>query len=130
MSSPVILALDFDSKDDALKLLNKINPAQCRIKIGKGMFTRFGPQFVKQVVGLNFDVFLDLKFHDIPNTVYDACRAAGDLGVWMINVHASGGADMLAQARKAVDNSCQLIAVTILTSLQQSDLSWMQSQLD
>ncbi len=121
---PVIIALDFEDNRKALGLLLKCDPAICRVKIGKGMFTRYGLAFVKEVITLGFDVFLDLKFHDIPNTVYDACRAACDLGVWMINVHALGGQSMMIKAREATDNySTNLIAVTLLTSMDQSQLN-------
>lgn len=127
--SPIIIALDFDFKADALNLLERLDPKLCRIKIGKAMFTRFGPDFVRLVIAMGFEVFLDLKFHDIPNTVYDACRAAVDLGVWMINVHALGGDEMLIKAKEAVVDSCNLVAVTILTSMTDVDLRRLKSEL-
>ncbi|HKJ22322.1 MAG TPA: orotidine-5'-phosphate decarboxylase [Gammaproteobacteria bacterium] len=117
--SPIIVALDFAEPDRASALAQNLDPAACRLKVGKELFTRGGPDLVKGLVGAGFDVFLDLKFHDIPTTVAKACRAAADLGVWMINVHALGGRAMLACAREAVDAGGHrplLIAVTVLTS--------------
>ncbi|MDJ0741311.1 MAG: orotidine-5'-phosphate decarboxylase [Gammaproteobacteria bacterium] len=121
----VIVALDYPATAPALELLERIDPGQCRVKIGKEMFTRAGPAFVEAVAARGFEVFLDLKYHDIPNTVAAACAAAADLGVWMVNVHASGGRRMLetAAARLAQhDRRPLLIAVTILTSLGADDL--------
>jgi orotidine-5'-phosphate decarboxylase len=122
----VVVALDFDKKADALSFVDKVNPAECRLKIGKEMFTYFGPEFVKQLVNKNFDVFLDLKFHDIPNTVAKAVTAAADLGVWMVNVHASGGVEMMSKAQQALSSfehdKPLLIAVTVLTSMGEEDL--------
>jgi orotidine-5'-phosphate decarboxylase len=121
----IILALDFSEVDAATVLLEKLDPAHCRIKIGKELFTCSGPQFVDHVIKLGFDVFLDLKFHDIPTTVAKACVAAANLGVWMINIHATGGKEMLLAARSALsgkDHKPLLIAVTVLTSLNTSDL--------
>lgn len=122
----VVIALDYDNKQSALDFINQLDPTTCRLKIGKEMFTHFGPDFVKQVVAMGFDVFLDLKFHDIPNTVAKAVKAAADLGVWMVNVHASGGRRMM-EAAKAIlepygDKAPLLIAVTVLTSMDESDL--------
>lgn len=122
----VVIALDYADKQQALDFINQLDPASCRLKIGKEMFTHFGPEFVKTVIAKNFDVFLDLKFHDIPNTVAKAVKAAADLGVWMVNVHASGGRRMM-EAAKAIlepygDKAPLLIAVTVLTSMDQSDL--------
>lgn len=125
MKSPVIVAIDYPEKESALALIRQLDPALCRVKIGKEMFTRFGPALVESCMNLGFDVFLDLKFHDIPNTVAGACRSGADLGVWMMNVHASGGRRMMEAAREAVDkadNSPLLIAVTILTSLSEEEL--------
>jgi orotidine-5'-phosphate decarboxylase len=119
------VALDFPAQEQALALLDKIEPASCRMKIGKEMFTRYGPGFVRQVIERGFDVFLDLKYHDIPNTVARSVQAAADLGVWMINVHASGGAKMMSAARDALDDrelKPLLIAVTVLTSMGKTDL--------
>lgn len=122
----VVIALDYDNKQVALDFINQLDPTSCRLKIGKEMFTLFGPDFVKQIVAKDFDVFLDLKFHDIPNTVAKAVKAAADLGVWMVNVHASGGRRMM-EAAKAIltpygDKAPLLIAVTVLTSMDGSDL--------
>ncbi|HEY5602043.1 MAG TPA: orotidine-5'-phosphate decarboxylase [Gammaproteobacteria bacterium] len=121
----VIVALDFDTADKALALVNQLQPGMCRVKVGKELFTRAGPQLVKQLIAKGFDVFLDLKFHDIPNTVAKACAAAADLGVWMMNVHAQGGPRMMEAAREAVAGAGRkplLIAVTILTSLTDDEL--------
>jgi len=123
----VIIALDYDNKEQALAFIKQLDPATCRLKIGKEMFTHFGPEFVKEIVSKDFDVFLDLKFHDIPNTVAKAVKAAADLGVWMVNVHASGGRRMM-EAAKAIltpygDKAPLLIAVTVLTSMDQEDLN-------
>ncbi|WP_413701342.1 orotidine-5'-phosphate decarboxylase [Psychromonas sp. KJ10-10] len=122
----VVIALDYDDKQTALDFINQLDPTTCRLKIGKEMFTHFGPDFVKQIVNKGFDVFLDLKFHDIPNTVAKAVKAVADLGVWMVNVHASGGRRMM-EAAKAIlepygDKAPLLIAVTVLTSMDESDL--------
>lgn len=124
-SSPVIVALDYSTATLAIELVDKLDPNQCRLKVGKQLFTSSGPDFVRQLVGKGFDVFLDLKFHDIPNTVAEACRASVDLGVWMLNVHASGGARMLDAAREAVivqSSAPKLIAVSVLTSMTEQDL--------
>lgn len=124
-SSPIIVALDFPSEKEALALVAQLEPGRCRLKVGKELFTRSGPEFVKNLVKQNFDVFLDLKFHDIPNTVARACQAGADLGVWMINVHAMGGQKMLEAAREALpanDSNPKLIAVTVLTSMGEDDL--------
>ena len=123
MNDPkVVVALDFENKNEALSFVDKIRPTDARLKVGKEMFTYFGPEFVKQLTGKGFDVFLDLKFHDIPNTV----TAAADLGVWMVNVHASGGMQMMSKAKQALDSYGQdaplLIAVTVLTSMNEADL--------
>jgi len=122
----IIVALDFSASGSALALVDSLDPSLCRLKIGKELFTACGPALVKQVQDRGFDVFLDLKFHDIPNTVAKAVSAAGDLGVWMLNVHASGGTAMMEAAREALDVFAErrpkLIAVTVLTSLAQADL--------
>lgn len=125
-SSPIIVALDFPNEKEALALVDQLEPGRCRLKVGKELFTRSGPEFVKKLVKLNFDVFLDLKFHDIPNTVARACQAGADLGVWMLNVHAMGGRKMLEAAREALpvnDSNPKLIAVTVLTSMGAEDLN-------
>ncbi|MBV8874587.1 MAG: orotidine-5'-phosphate decarboxylase [Metakosakonia sp.] len=125
-SSPVVVALDYDNRDKALAFVDRINPRDCRLKVGKEMFTLFGPQLVRDLQQRGFDVFLDLKFHDIPNTAAHAVKAAADLGVWMVNVHASGGARMMTAAKEALlpfgSDAPLLIAVTVLTSMEASDL--------
>ena len=121
----IIVALDYDNSNSALSLADQLNPNQCRLKVGKELFVAAGPQLVKSLSDRGFDVFLDLKFHDIPNTVAKAVSAAADLGVWMTNVHASGGTRMMTAAREAVENhggDMLLIAVTVLTSTDDSDL--------
>jgi orotidine-5'-phosphate decarboxylase len=121
----VIVALDYEDADSALRFVMRLEPSQCRLKIGKELFTSAGPDIVCRLVDLGFDVFLDLKFHDIPNTVARACRAAARLGVWMMNVHALGGGRMLDAAREALSELTRpplLIAVTILTSMDETDL--------
>ena len=125
-SSRVIVALDYASAAEALAFADQVNPALCRLKVGKELFTRSGPALVEQLVARGFDVFLDLKFHDIPNTVAQACVAAADLGVWMVNVHASGGRRMMETTREALEALPQrplLIAVTVLTSMNTADLA-------
>lgn len=127
IDAKVVVALDFDSKVEALSFVDKIQPSDCRLKVGKEMFTHFGPEFVKELVNRNFDVFLDLKFHDIPNTVAKAVAAAAELGVWMVNVHASGGQEMMEKAKAALqpygERKPLLIAVTVLTSMSAKDLA-------
>ncbi|EFC7752971.1 orotidine-5'-phosphate decarboxylase [Escherichia coli] len=126
-NSPVVVALDYHNRDAAMAFIDKIDPRDCRLKVGKEMFTLFGPQFVRELQQRGFDIFLDLKFHDIPNTAAHAVAAAADLGVWMVNVHASGGARMMAAAREALvpfgKDAPLLIAVTVLTSMEASDLA-------
>ena len=123
----VIVALDYDNKDTALAFVDKLDPSLCKLKVGKEMFTLFGPEFVKALIAKGFDVFLDLKFHDIPNTVAKACKAAAELGVWMVNVHASGGLPMMQAAKEAIATSSnpqtKLIAVTVLTSMDNAQLA-------
>lgn len=124
--SKIILALDFADEKSMYQLVEQLQPSQCRLKVGKELFTRAGSDVVRQLVKRGFDVFLDLKYHDIPNTVARACLAAADLGVWMLNVHALGGQRMLAAARTALDNlkeSPLLIAVTVLTSIDDGELA-------
>lgn len=121
----VIVALDYSGAEEALALVEQLNPGQCRLKVGKQLFTSAGPQWVKALVDRNFEVFLDLKFHDIPNTVAKAVCAAADLGVWMTNVHACGGSRMMTAAKQALvqqGSDMLLTAVTVLTSMQGSDL--------
>ena len=123
----VIVALDFDNVEQANQLVEQLEPSACKLKVGKEMFTLFGPEFVKSLINKGFDVFLDLKFHDIPNTVAKACKAAAEMGVWMVNVHASGGAEMMRKAKQAIESSShpqtKLIAVTVLTSMDQDQLN-------
>ncbi|EEX92828.1 orotidine 5'-phosphate decarboxylase [Vibrio orientalis CIP 102891 = ATCC 33934] len=123
----VIVALDYDNQADALAFVDRIDPSSCRLKVGKEMFTLFGPDFVKELHKRGFSVFLDLKFHDIPNTCSKAVRAAAEMGVWMVNVHASGGERMMAASREILEpygkDRPLLIGVTVLTSMEQSDLA-------
>ena len=123
----VIVALDFDDADKAMALVDQLDPAACKLKVGKEMFTLFGPEFVKSLIAKGFDIFLDLKLHDIPNTVAKACKAAAEMGVWMVNVHASGGMEMMKAAKNAIAGSShpqtKLIAVTVLTSMDQAQLN-------
>ncbi|MDL1867144.1 orotidine-5'-phosphate decarboxylase [Betaproteobacteria bacterium PRO4] len=125
MNDPrIIVALDFSDPDVALNFAAQLDSALCRVKVGKELFTLVGPQLVEKLMKLGFDIFLDLKFHDIPNTVAAACHAASSLGVWMVNVHALGGSKMLTAARQALEGKkTRLIAVTLLTSLAQDDLT-------
>jgi orotidine-5'-phosphate decarboxylase len=121
----VIVALDFHDSDSALTFAARLDPGACRIKVGKELFTASGRQLVENLVLRGFQVFLDLKFHDIPNTVAQACKAAAESGVWMVNVHASGGRRMMQAARDALAAYSQrplLIAVTVLTSMEAEDL--------
>jgi len=124
--SPVIVALDFSNEKSVFEFVDQIPAGSCRLKVGKELFTHAGPKLVSQLVDRGFDVFLDLKFHDIPNTVAKACAVAADLGVWMMNVHASGGRKMLEAARQSLDtfgtDRPLLIAVTVLTSMSHEDL--------
>ena len=121
----VIVALDFSDQAQAIEFSRKVTPSQCRLKVGKELFTSAGPALVEELVGNGYDIFLDLKFHDIPNTVRQACSAAAKLGVWMLNVHALGGTAMMQAAREGIEIVAQrpfLIAVTVLTSMSASDL--------
>ena len=122
----IIVALDYAEASKALQLVQRLDPGLCRLKVGKELFTVTGPALVEQLVGKGYGVFLDLKFHDIPNTVAKACAAASRLGVWMLNVHASGGITMMQAARDGVaktGKSPKLIAVTVLTSMDQTTLN-------
>ena len=126
MSSKLIIALDFPTKDQALQFIKPLSPNDCKLKVGFELFVAAGPDFVRLLVDKGFDVFLDLKFHDIPNTVASACQSASALGVWMMNVHASGGDKMMAAARQSLidcNSTSKLIAVTVLTSMDQMQLS-------
>ena len=125
MTTPIVVALDYPEASAALDLARRLSPELCRLKVGKELFSSSGPALVEQLQHLGFEVFLDLKFHDIPNTVAGAIRAVASLGVWMVNVHASGGQKMMAAAREALASSSHrplLIAVTVLTSMTEEDL--------
>lgn len=126
IDSKVIVALDYDSEDKARTMVDQLDPQLCKLKVGKELFTRAGPSLVRTFVDQGFKVFLDLKFHDIPNTVANACAAAADLGVWMMNVHAQGGTKMMQAALNALESASAqrplLIGVTILTSLSDDDI--------
>lgn len=125
--SRLIVALDFSDASTALKFVDRLNPDSCRVKIGKELFTRAGPTIVETIIHRGFDVFLDLKFHDIPNTTAQAVKAAAELGVWMVNVHACGGRRMMDASREALEKTNGrkplLIAVTVLTSMDEKDLT-------
>ncbi|HEY8887081.1 MAG TPA: orotidine-5'-phosphate decarboxylase [Gallionella sp.] len=127
MSDPrIIIALDYPNALPALALADRLEPSLCRLKIGKQLFTATGPALLEEFMRRGFEIFLDLKFHDIPNTTAQACKAAASLGVWMVNVHALGGRKMMEAAREAIARSAQqpkLIAVTMLTSMTQQDLA-------
>jgi orotidine-5'-phosphate decarboxylase len=126
-----IVALDFPGSQQALQFVEKLDPSLCKLKVGFELFVAEGPGFVETLVARGYDVFLDLKFHDIPNTVASACRVASRLGVWMINVHAFGGQRMMEAAREAVQNeshSVKLIAVTVLTSMDDADIQSLHVQ--
>ncbi len=134
-SKKIVVAIDKPNRSDALSLVKTLDPSLCRIKVGKELFTASGPEFVKELVALGFDVFLDLKFHDIPSTVAKAVAAAAELGVWMVNVHASGGKHMMEAALKALEayeKPPLLIAVTVLTSMSEEELKQLgvSSSLD
>jgi len=125
VTTPIIVALDYPGVSPALELAQRLSPSLCRLKVGKELFTIGGPALVEKLQALGFEVFLDLKFHDIPNTVAAAVRAAADLGVWMVNVHASGGRRMMTAAAEAVASLARrplVIGVTVLTSMSEEDL--------
>lgn len=130
----IIVALDYPDRAAALQMAQQLDPALCRVKVGKELFTRCGPSIVEALQQLGFDVFLDLKFHDIPNTTARAVQAAAELGVWMVNVHASGGRRMMEASREALDRvngaNTLLIAVTVLTSMEQGDLAEIGLDID
>jgi len=120
----IIVAMDFNSGEQALNLASRLDPGLCRLKVGKELFTAAGPGLVEKLIHTGFDIFLDLKYHDIPNTVASACKVAAGMEVWMINVHALGGRKMLSAAREAIPlGTAKLIAVTLLTSMDQDDLN-------
>jgi orotidine-5'-phosphate decarboxylase len=125
IQSPVIVALDFDNENACLELARRLSPTLCRVKVGKELFTACGPQIVEKLQCLGFEIFLDLKFHDIPVTTAKAVKVAANLGVWMVNVHACGGVRMMEAAREAIANHRQaplLIGVTLLTSATEEEL--------
>ena len=130
VNSKVVVALDFSNQTALFNVIDRLSPDQCRLKIGKELFVRFGPAMVTKLHSEGFEVFLDLKFHDIPNTVAKAVTAAADLGVWMVNIHASGGSKMMQAAADALkpygDKKPLLIAVTVLTSMSNEDLALLQ----
>jgi orotidine-5'-phosphate decarboxylase len=122
----IIIPLDFSDQDQASSLIRKLDPERCRLKVGKELFTSTGPAFVEKLINAGYDVFLDLKYHDIPSTVAKACCIAADLGVWMINVHASGGVHMMSLASESIEKHQHkplLIAVTVLTSMNDAELA-------
>lgn len=125
--SPIVVALDFPTMAQSIEMARKLDPQQCRVKVGKELFTTAGPAILDALHTLGFDIFLDLKFHDIPNTVANAVSVAAKAGVWMVNVHASGGRRMMEASadalQKLTDRNTLLIAVTVLTSMDQSDLA-------
>ena len=127
MENKIIVALDFNSSSQAVEFVDNLDPKLCRLKIGKELFTAAGPNLVETMIKKEFDVFLDLKFHDIPNTVANAVKVAADLGVWMLNVHISGGSTMMKSAKDAIlsHGGCKpiLIGVTVLTSISSAELS-------
>ena len=127
MENKIIVALDFNSSSQAVEFVDTLDPKLCRLKIGKELFTAAGPNLVETMIKKEFDVFLDLKFHDIPNTVANAVKVAADLGVWMLNVHISGGSTMMKSAKDAIisHGGCKpiLIGVTVLTSISSTELS-------
>lgn len=126
MDNKVIVALDYETQQEALNFVDQVDASLCRLKVGKEMFTTLGTDFVKQLQRREFDVFLDLKYHDIPNTVARAVRSAADLGVWMVDLHASGGLRMMETAKKILEpygkDAPLLISVTVLTSMEDLDL--------
>ncbi|SAY50350.1 orotidine-5'-phosphate decarboxylase [Neisseria weaveri] len=124
--TPVIVALDFANETDTLNFVRRLDPSLCQLKIGKELFTATGRSLAEKLINQGFKLFLDLKYHDIPNTVAQACKVAADMGVWMVDMHASGGRRMMEAAAEAVANHTQkplLIGVTVLTSMEQNDLA-------
>ena len=125
-SNKIIVALDYNNKEQALELSEKLDPSYCRLKIGKQLFTKYGPKIVDELHAMNFEIFLDLKFHDIPITVYKACMEAYKLGIWMLNVHLLGGKEMVSAAKEArdmVNKKSKIIGVTLLTSHNEESMS-------
>ena len=122
----VVVALDYPDAAAALAFVSRLSPGSCRLKVGKELFTAAGPQLLEAIMNKGFEVFLDLKYHDIPNTTAQACKVAAELGVWMVNVHALGGRRMMEQSRNILEAYTKrplLIAVTILTSMNTADLA-------
>jgi orotidine-5'-phosphate decarboxylase len=134
IDKPIVVALDYPNSDRALQMADQLDPQRCRVKVGKELYTRSGPKIIELLTERGFEIFLDLKFHDIPNTVAKAVRASAEMGVWMVNVHASGGKEMMQQARRELDQVADsktlLIAVTVLTSMQRSDLAEIGLDID
>ena len=131
--SPIVVALDYSTKDQALAMADQLDPNLCRLKVGKELFTTTGPIIIEELHKRNYEVFLDLKFHDIPNTCAKAVGVAADLGVWMVNVHASGGRRMMEAAKNEIEKKQHkplLIGVTVLTSMEKSDLSEIGLDID
>lgn len=130
----IVVAMDYDNAASCVAMAERLDPKLCRLKVGKELFTAAGPQVVERLMSLGFEVFLDLKFHDIPNTTAKAVKAAAELGVWMVNVHASGGERMMVAAREQLDKvagpSPLLIAVTVLTSMERKDLAGVALDVD
>ena len=127
-TNKIIIALDYNNKKDVLDLCDQLDPAYCRLKVGKQLFTQLGPDIIESLHAKNFEIFLDLKFHDIPITVYKACLAAYELGVWMLNIHLLGGREMVLAAKQARDEqntSALLIGVTLLTSHSDESLEFL-----
>ena len=125
-SNKIIVALDYNNKEQAIELSEKLDPSYCRLKIGKQLFTKYGPKIVDELHAMNFEIFLDLKFHDIPVTVYKACIEAYKLGIWMLNVHLLGGKEMVSAAKEArdtVNKKSKIIGVTLLTSHNEESMS-------
>src|SRR5690606_1913008 len=122
----IVVAMDFDNADSCIAMAKRLSPEYCRLKVGKELFTACGPKIIEKLMSLGFSIFLDLKFHDIQNTTGKAVKAAADLGIWMVNVHASGGERMMYAARNILEQRSGhkplLIAVTVLTSMEVSDL--------
>ena len=126
VSSPIIVALDYPSAEQALSMARRLNSAQCRVKVGKELFTRAGPKVVHELHAMGFEVFLDLKFHDIPTTTAKAVVSAAELGVWMVNLHASAGSTAMRLSKSRLEEggfNTKLIGVTVLTSMSDEDLA-------
>ena len=130
-SNKIIIALDYSDKNDVFSLCQKLNPSECRLKIGKQLFTKYGPEIVNQLQDKGFEIFLDLKFHDIPTTVYKACIEAYKLGIWMLNIHLLGGKPMIdaaINAKNEINSNAKLIGVTLLTSHSNEDLEYIGNE--